>query len=185
MGPALGCSAFGLVVSHGDIDAVVVCPTEIRVGARIKKRAADRMLTIVRAHGPAAPRVVVHLRNVELAWNSPWHALPLWCQRVRESRRGVTFNLGTVSWVDDSVSETAYVVEKSTGGGAWTEVQRVDRVLAETNLTGEVLTFTDGAWITGDKYRVIAENTVRDDWNYGVPNAFPTTTAKSLSAVVS
>jgi hypothetical protein len=98
----------------------------------------------------------------------------LWCQR-----------LGTVSWVDDSVSETAYVVEKSTGGGAWTEVQRVDGVLAETNLTGEVLTFTDGAWITGDKYRVIAENTVRDDWNYGVPNAFPTTTAKSLSAVVS
>jgi hypothetical protein len=95
----------------------------------------------------------------------------------------VAFTLGTVSWTDNSVSETAYVVEKQSGGG-WTTVGRVERLLTDTNGTGDPLSVSDPNWVAGDKYRVVAENTVGDTADYGILNAFPTKIAKSFSVVV-
>ena len=87
-----GRSRFGPVVPHGDVDAVVVGPTPFGVGTRIEKRAADRMLSVVRAHRPAAPRVVVDLSDVELAWNSLRHVWPFcasrWVRRAGERGHG-------------------------------------------------------------------------------------------------
>ena len=96
---------------------------------------------------------------------------------------------GAITWTDRSISETGYAVQKLVGG-AWTEVWRSDRVLALPNATGEVFTFGE-PWTSGDRYRVVAENTVGDTWNYADANlneillgGFPTVTARAFSAEV-
>src|SRR4030067_929633 len=77
---------------------------------------------------------------------------------------GLAFNdqTGTLSWIDNSGSETAFVVEKSTDGGLpWTEVVggKIVRPLTALNTTGGVESFTDPAWAEGNQYRVVAQNT--------------------------
>jgi predicted phage tail protein len=61
------------------------------------------------------------------------------------------------------------------------------------NTTGDVLSFTDPSWMEGDKYRVVAQNTVGDTWDYSDPNlneiqpgtyAFPVFTVQSVSDVL-
>ena len=93
-----------------------------------------------------------------------------------------------ITWEDTSISETAFVVEKLVDG-VWTEKRRVSRTLSDPNTTGEAFSFTE-AWASGDRYRVIAENTVGDSWDYADPNmneivsgGFPTVTARSFSEV--
>ena len=58
-------SAFRAVVAHRDIDPVVIDRAALRIGS-VEERSADRMLAPVRSHGPAAPGVVVDLRDVQL-----------------------------------------------------------------------------------------------------------------------
>jgi FtsP/CotA-like multicopper oxidase with cupredoxin domain len=104
---------------------------------------------------------------------------------------GLTFNAGALSWIDNSRSETAFVVEKSQDGGiSWTEVGRIDRPLlpGAGSTTGDVESFTDLAWAMGDQYRVVAQNVVGDTWDYADPNlneivegGFPTVTATAVS----
>jgi len=98
---------------------------------------------------------------------------------------------GTLSWTDNSRSETAFVVEKSVDGVNWTPLGQIVRVLTDPNTTGEVLSFLDPSFVAGDQYRVVAQNTVGDTWNYADPNineivsgGFPTVTATSVSAVL-
>src|SRR5512146_384495 len=99
---------------------------------------------------------------------------------------------GTLTWTDSSLSETAFVVEKlENGGGTWEWVGQIDRVLTVPNTTGGVETFTDPEYVSGDQYRVFAQNTVGDTWNYADPNlneivngGFPTITTKSAYAYV-
>jgi FtsP/CotA-like multicopper oxidase with cupredoxin domain len=101
---------------------------------------------------------------------------------------------GAITWTDDSISETAYAVEKLVDG-AWVEVQgsRVSRELKVQNTTGESLGFPLQAPVSGDRYRVVAENTVGDWWDYSQPaglneivsGGFPSVTARSFSAEVS
>jgi len=106
---------------------------------------------------------------------------------------GLAFNAGALSWSDNSLSETAFVVEKSADGVAWTEIGRINRVLTALNTTGEVLNFVDSSWAAGDKYRVVALNVVGDTWDYGDPNlneiapgayAFPVATLEAVSEVL-
>jgi hypothetical protein len=76
---------------------------------------------------------------------------------------GLDFNFGTktLSWTDNSISETAYIVEKSTNAGVdWTPVAQIDSPLALVNTAGNVLSYTDAAWADGDMYRIVAENAV-------------------------
>ncbi len=100
------------------------------------------------------------------------------------------FDGTAITWTDASIGETAYAVEKWVNG-AWTEVpgSRINRDLGAPNTTGEAFTFTD-AWVSGDRYRVVAEDTIGDGWNYADPNlnqivsgGFPTVTARSFSEV--
>jgi len=98
--------------------------------------------------------------------------------------------VGTLSWTDNSRSETAFVVEKLGTGGAWTAVGRVDRVLTDLNTTGGTVSLPNLTWATGDQFRVVAQNVVGDTWDYRNPNlneippgtfAFPVITAESVS----
>jgi hypothetical protein len=105
---------------------------------------------------------------------------------------GLAFDVATrnLSWIDNSLSETAFIVEKSTDGVAWTEAGRVDRVVTALNTTGGMETFTDPDWVGGERYRVVALNVVGDTWDYSDPNlneiapgtyAFPVANLKATS----
>jgi FtsP/CotA-like multicopper oxidase with cupredoxin domain len=108
----------------------------------------------------------------------------------------------TLSWTDNSISETAFVVEKSIDGGtAWTVEATIQRLFSDPLRAvlvdplpapkGEVITFTDNLYQAGDQYRVAALNTVGDTWDYANPGTneivsggFPTVSAKSAYATV-
>jgi len=119
---------------------------------------------------------------------------------------GLTFvdNLdgtGTLSWTDESLSETAFVVEKSSDGGTtWVEEGIIPRLFSDPLRgvllnpapapRGELLTLVV-PYVAGDQYRVFAQNTVGDTWDYANPNfneialgGFPTITTKSAYATV-
>jgi len=105
----------------------------------------------------------------------------------------LTFNAGTLSWTDNSLSETAYAIQRSTDNGAtWSEVGRITRDLADPNTTGDPESF---ATVGPGQYRVVAENTVGDTFDYSNPGTneiptfpgdtgFPHITATSNSNVV-
>jgi hypothetical protein len=61
MGAPRGGGPFGSVVAYRDVDAGVEDGPERGVRARVKERAADRVLPVLRSHGPAAKGVVVTL----------------------------------------------------------------------------------------------------------------------------
>jgi hypothetical protein len=110
---------------------------------------------------------------------------------------GLAFNAGTLSWTDNSLSETAFVVEKSTDGGiSWTPVGRIDRTLFPNtgSTTGDVESITGLTAEAGGQFRVVALNTVGDTWDYSDPNlneilkgtfAFPVVTTEAISDVLS
>ena len=121
------------------------------------------------------------------------HAVSLAIKPVKPD--GLAFNAGTLTWTDQSLSETAFVVEKSTDGLNWTEIGRIDRVLTAANTKGETLSFLDSAWVAGDsaQYRVVAQNTVGDTWDYSDPAlneippdtyAFPVFTVEAISDIL-
>ena len=102
---------------------------------------------------------------------------------------------GTLSWTDSSINETAFVVFESTDGGdSFTNVGRVDRVLTDPNTAGGTESMAVGAAPSGTQFRVMAENTVGDTFDYSNPGSneiptfagdtgFPHVTATSNSAV--
>ncbi len=94
-----------------------------------------------------------------------------------------------LTWTDDSLSETNFVIERAEApGGPWTPVG----VVAGANGTGSILTYTDAPVASGTPYyyRVIAVNLVGDTWNYSDPNineepvGFPTITMWSAPSNV-
>jgi FtsP/CotA-like multicopper oxidase with cupredoxin domain len=114
---------------------------------------------------------------------------------------GLAVDLGTntITWKDNSLSETQFVVQKLVGT-EWQPLGKVDRLLFDpvtgspvANTAGDTLSFTDAAIVAGTQYRVVAENTVGDTWDYSNPGlnqiapgsfAFPVVTTKSISAPV-
>jgi FtsP/CotA-like multicopper oxidase with cupredoxin domain len=85
----------------------------------------------------------------------------------------------SLSWVDNSLSETGFTIQKSVDGSTWVDI---DTVSADTTA------FIDPTMVSGDSYRVFAFNTVGDTWDYSDPNlnelvpgvpAFPTMTVYS------
>jgi FtsP/CotA-like multicopper oxidase with cupredoxin domain len=104
-------------------------------------------------------------------------------------------NTKTLSWNDRSIAETAYVVQRSTDGGAtWAAAGTVQVPLdpnpatpqIEPNTTGP-MSFVDTGYdpYTDSQFRVVAQNTVgyRDDQLNVPPNGFQEMTAQSMSAV--
>jgi len=110
----------------------------------------------------------------------------------------LAFDTGTMTltWQDNSITETAFVVEKLVNG-VWTQVEFIDRPLTDQsnglgvklpNTVGGMLSYQDLSFVAGDQYRVLAQNTVGDTWDYANPGgneipvgtyAYPVATAKS------
>jgi FtsP/CotA-like multicopper oxidase with cupredoxin domain len=97
---------------------------------------------------------------------------------------GLTFSVtGTgknsrilVRWSDNSITETAFVVQRSTNGTTWTDVGTVTSPLNAANTHGiRSLTDPTANPSTAYLYRVVAQNTV------GYGGAFPSMTVKSVS----
>jgi hypothetical protein len=84
-----------------------------------------------------------------------------------------------VTWNDNSITETAFVIQRTTNGTTWTNVGTVQSPLGQPNTHG-VRNFTDASSsaTTPYLYRVVAQNTA------GYGNGFPTMTAQSVSTVV-
>jgi hypothetical protein len=84
--------------------------------------------------------------------------------------------LVTVTWNDTSITETAFVVQRSTNGSTWVDVGTIPTPLTADNTKG-LRTFTDASsnGTTAYLYRVVAQNTV------GYGGAFPSLTVTSVS----
>jgi fibronectin type 3 domain-containing protein len=113
---------------------------------------------------------------------------------------GLTFTdngdgTATLSWNDNSIAETAYVIQVLDGAN-WIDVARYDVPLAPgPNSTGP-MSYVLSTFANGDQYRVVAENTVGDTFDYANPNinelgtaaapgtGFPHVTVTSNSEVV-
>lgn len=82
----------------------------------------------------------------------------------------------TVTWNDNSITETAFVVQRSTDGSTWTDVGTIPSPLDQPNGKG-ARSFTDPTsnGTTAYLYRIVAQNTV------GYGGAFPSMTVTSVS----
>jgi FtsP/CotA-like multicopper oxidase with cupredoxin domain len=93
---------------------------------------------------------------------------------------GLVFNknTATLTWNDNSINETAFLVQRSTDGGTtWTDVGNSLSPLDQPNALGTRSMIDPTFSPTGSyKYRVVAKNTV----GYGAE--FPTLTVQSISA---
>lgn len=85
-----------------------------------------------------------------------------------------------ITWNDNSIAETAYLVQRRTGTGAWTTLQTIQSPLDQPNSTRAGMRFDDATWTpTGAyAYRVVAQNTV------GYGGQFPSMTKESATAEV-
>jgi len=123
---------------------------------------------------PDGTGVAILNELVNFGWEYVWHCHILAHEEMDMMRPvsvavppvtpdGLDFDTGTttLSWIDESVAETAYVVEKSTDGGTtWTPETQIDSPLDVTNTAGDTLTYVDATAVTGDMFRIVALNTV-------------------------
>ena len=88
---------------------------------------------------------------------------------------------GTVhlAWNDNSIADTAYVVQRRIGTGAWVNLTTIPIALTQQRNTGP-MSYNDTTWTPSGvyEYRIAALNTV------GYGGSFPSMTAQSLSAAV-
>jgi hypothetical protein len=84
-----------------------------------------------------------------------------------------------LTWNDNSITETAFVVQRTTNGTTWTNVGTIQSLLDQPNVHG-VRTFTDTTFNANLAYlyRVVAQNTV------GYGQEFPGLTVQSVSTTV-
>lgn len=81
-----------------------------------------------------------------------------------------------LTWNDNSITETSFVLQRTTNGTTWTNVGTLTSPLGEPNTHGtRVLTDSSSNVSTAYRYRVAAVNTV------GYGGAFPSVSATSLS----
>lgn len=81
-----------------------------------------------------------------------------------------------LTWDDNSINETSFLIQRTTDGMTWTDVGTIDSPLDQPNVH-EARTYTDTTSnaTTPYLYRVVAQNTV------GYGGAFPSMTATSTS----
>jgi FtsP/CotA-like multicopper oxidase with cupredoxin domain len=83
----------------------------------------------------------------------------------------------TLTWNDNSITETSYLVQRTTDGTTWVDAGSVASPLDQPNTKGTTRSFTDAGsnGSTPYLYRVVARNTV------GYGGAFPEMTVTSVS----
>ena len=84
-----------------------------------------------------------------------------------------------LTWNDNSITETSFVLQRTTNGTAWTDVGTLTAPLDVANTHGTRSLTDDSSNVsTAYRYRVVAVNAV------GYGGAFPSVSAKSLSPEV-
>ncbi len=84
----------------------------------------------------------------------------------------------TVNWTDNSISETAYVLQRTADNGVtWIDVATIASPLNQPNTTGTALSAVDTQWgrHPTNLYRIVAQNTV------GYGGAFMSLTVQSIA----
>jgi hypothetical protein len=83
----------------------------------------------------------------------------------------------SLSWNDNSIAETAYVVQRTvSGSGTWVDLGTLPSPLAQANTRGtKSFTDTTAQLNTDYQYQIVAQNTV------GYGGEFPAMTVKSIS----
>ena len=91
----------------------------------------------------------------------------------------VAGNVNTLTWNDNSINETSFLLQKTTDGANWIDVGTSLSPLEQPNTKG-TRSLTDNAYTPGVPvtYQVVAQNTI----GYGL--GYPTVTAKAVSAQV-
>jgi hypothetical protein len=87
----------------------------------------------------------------------------------------------TLTWNDNSINETSFVVQKAAGTGAWVDLVTIDSPLDQPNTHGP-RSYTDTSFKMDKNiysYRVVAKNTI------GYGGQFMSLTAQSVSTPVS
>ena len=87
----------------------------------------------------------------------------------------------TLTWNDNSITETSFVIQRQANGGAWTDLGTVDRPLNVANTKGTTASFTDTSFRWNNTiyaYRVVARNSV------GYGGAYPQVNADAASASI-
>ena len=95
---------------------------------------------------------------------------------------GLSFDVNskTLSWNDNSINETSFLIQKSVDGGlTWTDVATVLSPLDQPNVH-ETRSYVDDTYdpASASQYRVVAQNTI------GYGGAFMSLTAKSTSDIL-
>jgi hypothetical protein len=100
--------------------------------------------------------------------------------RAEGLTRAVAQNRNVISWTDSSITETSFILQKSTDGINWTSVATSPSPLNQPNTKGGVRNLTDGTSSSTAAllYRVVARNTV------GYGGAYPAVNADSLSSTL-
>jgi FtsP/CotA-like multicopper oxidase with cupredoxin domain len=159
------------------------------------------------ATDPSGNPITISNHLVNLGWEYVWHCHILSHEEMDMMRPeavavapkppiNVSFNAGTktLSWTDNSIAETSYLIQKQAGGtGPWadlTTITTVDLTVppplppappVPPNTTGP-MSYADPTFAPGDRYQVIAQNTVGDITDYGLGTTmFPSVTAKSVA----
>ena len=86
----------------------------------------------------------------------------------------------TLTWNDNSITETAFIVQRKAGTGTWADIGSITSPLDQPNLH-QAPTFTDTTFrwnSTVYSYRVVAKNTV------GYGGAYPSKTVQSVSSEI-
>ncbi len=138
---------------------------------------------------PSGNPITITNHLVNLGWEYVWHCHILSHEEMDMMRPeaiavppkppiNVSASAGTVSWTDNSIAETSYLIQKQVGGtGAFVDLTTVPVPDISNNTAGSVMSYVDPAFAAGDRYQVIAQNTVGDKDTPG----FPTVTAKSVA----
>ncbi|MRR36396.1 hypothetical protein EG829_17330, partial [bacterium] len=116
--------------------------------------------------------VVVALPPKRPTWNTTPPTTPISFTGTGNNRRIV------LNWIDNSINETGFLVQRTTNDIVWTDVETDPSPLDLPNTLGGPRTLTDATSnaTTPYRYRVVAQNTV------GYGGQFPSMTATSVSA---
>jgi FtsP/CotA-like multicopper oxidase with cupredoxin domain len=90
----------------------------------------------------------------------------------------------TLSWLDNSINETDWKIQRSIDSGPWETVAVIPSETSQTK--GSTISYIDTAIYAGNySYQVLASNVVGDTWDYSDPNlnegaSFPFVSMDSL-----
>ena len=129
---------------------------------------------------PQGNAITINNHLVNFGWEYVWLMRPEAVAVPPGAPDTLAFNVSTttLSWMDNSIADTSYVVQKHASGvTTWTDLTTIPTVdltvvPVPPNTTGP-MSYVDAMYQPGDTYRVVAQNTVGDLNDHGVVPGTP------------